>query len=104
MAKYRHVTVREAPTPEARAANLYAYFGWKGGTIHQLEAETGVDAMTLLHAPNMCQRIDDDYSKGAAALETCSLNWRRDRLAPMYKGNGPYWIGVAYALRVWEGE
>lgn len=104
MVKYHHVTVREAPTPEARMANLLAYFGWQGGTIHQLEAATGVDASILLHALNLCQHIADDYSKGASALETCSLAWRRDRLAPMHKGNGPYWIGVAHALRVWEGE
>ncbi len=100
MSKYHHVTVRNAPTPEARLANLLAYFGWQGGTIHQLERETGVDASTLLHAPNLCQHIADDYSKGASALETCSKDWRVTRLAPQYKGNAAYWVGVAHALHV----
>lgn len=103
MTKYHRITVREAPTPEQRMTNLLTYFGWQGGTIHQLEQETGVDAATLLHAPNMCQHIADEYSKGAAALETCGRDWRVKRLAPKYKGNAAYWIGVAHALRVWEG-
>ncbi len=100
MTKYHHIVVREAPTPEARMTNLLAFFGWQGGTIHQLEQATGVNAETLLYAPDMCQAINDHYSLGAAALETCSKAWRVDMLAPARQGDEEFWIGVAHALRV----
>ena len=92
-------------SPELRLSNLLAYFGWQGGTIHQIERLTGVDANTLLHGmPDESQNhIASDYSKGGSSLSTCSKDFRVSVLAPKSKGNVSYWLGVACGYSVYMG-
>lgn len=81
-----------------RLSNLLAYFGWQGGTIHEVERLTGVDANTLLYGmpdKDDMRRIDGDWIAGSAALSTCSKDFRVSRLAPRRAGNANYWLGVA---------
>lgn len=82
--------------PVERTINLLHYFGWQGGTIHQLAEETGVSVNTLLYdQPHECG-INSKYSHGACANETCNLAMRLE-LAKKVQGNREYWIGVATA-------
>lgn len=86
-------------TPETRSANLFHYFGWKGGTIHQIADETGVSVQDLLYGEPSSNYLSSHYSHGACANETCSLPYRillskRDEV----KGDRDYWIGVACAI------
>ncbi len=91
-------------SPEQRSSNLFAYFGYQGGTIHQIAQETGVDAQTLLYAePKDGTYLSSLYSLGSSALETCTLNWRRNTLAPQHHGQIDYWLGVADAFEVCKG-
>ena len=83
-------------TPEKRTANLLAFFGWQGGTIHQLAAETGVDVRTLLYADSA---YTDRFAQGCCALETCGLAYRL-KLAQRTHGDVAFWLGVAHAVDV----
>lgn len=76
-------------TPEQRARALYYYFGWQGGTIHQLAKATGVDSQTILYSGH-----DGKLSDGFSAVRTCDRDWRRDRLAPKHQGDWGYWRDV----------
>lgn len=80
----------ETLTPEQRARALYYFFGWQGGTIHQLAASTGCTVETLLYADNGPERLGGGFS----AVRTCSMEWRRDTLAPKEQGNWPFWRDV----------
>lgn len=77
-------------TPEQRTRALLYYFGWQGGTIHQLAKETGVAASDLLYK-------NESYPDpviplaGFSAIRTCDKDWRVNRLAPNHKGEWPYW-------------
>lgn len=77
-------------TPEQRARALYYYFGWQGGTIHQLARETGCSADQLLYGAHGAERLGGGFS----AVRTCETAWRRDRLAPKHQGDWPYWRDV----------
>ena len=70
-------------TPEERARALYYFFGWQGGTIHQLAEATGLTVTDILY------RDDDAHSDlgGFSAIRTCGAPWRRDTLAPKHKGD-----------------
>ncbi len=75
--------------------NLYEFFGWKGGTIHQIVDATGVDADTLLSPAQegVTKDASTKYSAGGD-WKTCALQWRLDVLAPTYRGDADYWLGV----------
>lgn len=77
-------------TPEQRARALYYYFGWQGGTIHQLAAATGISASDLLYRPHGDERLTGGFS----AVRTCDTAWRRDTLAPKHQGDWTYWRDV----------
>lgn len=74
-------------TPEQRMAALLYYFGWQGGTIHQLAAETGCKSSDLLYSP-----WKRNQSYGMSAIRTCDRNWRVNRLAQKHKGDLDYWL------------
>lgn len=84
-------------TAETRARNLFRYFGWQGGTIHQISAETGVSVTDLLYGePDAVKRVEPGYSHGYLASDTCGLAMRLDLAKrKVVKGNADYWIGVA---------
>lgn len=80
-----------------RTKNLLHYFGWQGGTIHQLAQETGLDVDTLLYADRPAAiHLTSKYSQGACANETCSLAMRLSFL-PEVKGNRDFWLGVCFS-------
>ena len=81
-------------TAEERSKNLFRFFGWQGGTIHQVAKETGVDINTLLYGEPTESYLNSKYSHGACASETCALKFRLE-LVDQAKGNKDFWIGVA---------
>ena len=85
------------PNNAGNLNNLYAYFGWQGGTIHQIAGATGCNPEELIYTvPNQMEviRLDSDYSLGQSALATCSKEFRVNVLAPKHNGNLMYWLGV----------
>ena len=93
----RHLYTGGPHTPETRSSNLIRFFGWQGGTIHQVAEETGVDVQTLLYAdvPAIRSGLNyDHFSQGALCSETCDLAYRMD-VAKRRKGNPSFWLGVA---------
>ena len=85
------------PNNAGNIKNLYLYFGWQGGTIHQIAEATGCNLEGLIYtAPDRMEtiRLDSDYSKGQSALSTCRKSFRVNVLAPKYKGNLMFWLGV----------
>jgi hypothetical protein len=77
-------------TAEQRAEALYYYFGWQGGTIHQLARETGISSTDLLHRANGTEPL----SHGFSAIRTCDKTWRVEKLALQHKGDWAYWRDV----------
>lgn len=75
-------------SPSQRFEALAYYFGWQGGTCHQLDAATG--------CKDVIGRAFDqtDNSGGWFAVRTCSKDWRRDTLAPKHQGDWAFWCGV----------
>jgi len=80
--------------PENRTESLLHFFGWQGGTIHQLSEVTGVDSNSLLYdEPN--QNILDT-SLGWYENRTCNLAHRLSSVEK-YRGNTAFWLGAATA-------
>ncbi len=77
-------------TPEQRAQALYYYFGWQGGTIHQLAEATGCSVDDLLYRTHGPEK-SAIHLGGFSAIRTCDTPWRRDVLAPKHQGEWPYW-------------
>ena len=83
-------------TPSMRLRALLYFFGWQGGTIHQVAAETGLDQLQILNAPlDPTPRLGHSVD-GFSAIRTCDREWRRDTLAPKHRGN---WQFFASAIR-----
>ena len=85
---YNHETGVYTVSPEDRARALYYYFGWQGGTIHQLAHETGLAVNTILYGPLT------EVGGGFSAIRTCTKDWRVKHLAPLYKGSWDFWSGA----------
>jgi hypothetical protein len=78
-----------------RAEAVYAYFGWQGGTVHQLAAATGISVGEILFQTiQPTGPIGSDDAAGWSAMTTCTWQHRRDKLAPQGHGNVAYWHGV----------
>ena len=85
------------PNNAGNLNNLYAYFGWQGGTIHQIAEATGCYSDELIYTvPDQMEviRLDSDYSAGQSALATCDKEFRVSVLTPKRKGNLMFWLGV----------
>lgn len=76
-------------TPSQRTRALFYFFGWQGGTIHQLAHETGIDSETILHGV-----VAHDSNGGFSAIRTCGRDWRRGTLAPKHKGDWPFYAAA----------
>ena len=76
---------------EERARALYYYFGWQGGTVHQLAKETGLTVNQILYSPMVDTRLS---TGGFSGVRTCDLSWRINKLAPTQQGNEGYWHDV----------
>lgn len=87
-------------SPNNRARALLYYFGMGlrigGETIPELARLTGCSAADLLHAAELPYSggLASAHVGGFSAVRTCSMEWRRDTLAPRYVGNLEYWQGV----------
>lgn len=81
--------------PEKRLQNLLAFFGWQGGTIHQIAKETGIDASTLLYSQT--EGKGHAYTIGRNAMQTATLDSRL-KYAQGWKGHLEFWLGVAEAI------
>ena len=75
--------------------NLFKYFGWKGGTIHQIVLETGCDSHSLIYKdyvilPDFEGHVD--YQEGLNSFKY-KLNTRMIN-ASVYQGDINFWLGV----------
>ena len=48
--------------------NLYTYFGWQGGTIHQVADVTGCDSGDLIYKEYVCEEDFTDHYQYVAGL------------------------------------
>lgn len=80
-------------TPEMRTKALLHYFGWQGGTIHQLAEETGVEVSILLYGEPENNFLGSETSQGWFANRTCDLE-KRLSLVKEHKGDKDFWMGV----------
>jgi hypothetical protein len=76
--------------PEQRTKALLYFFGWQGGTVHQLASVTGCSVHDLLYSTDTSSA---DLG-GMSAIRTCSLPWRANVLAPENQGNLAFWQGA----------
>lgn len=69
---------------------IYHFFGYQGGTVHQLAKETGCNAEDLIYLKG--DYTHQSYQQG--------YNWcvysssTRNTLAILYKGDVQFWLGV----------
>jgi hypothetical protein len=80
----------EKLSPEQRTQALYYYFGWQGGTVHQLAQATGLSVDDILYREHGDER-SDIHLAGFSAIRTCDMDWRRNTLAPKRQGEWAYW-------------
>lgn len=79
-------------TPENRLKALFYYFGWQGGTIHQVSEVTGLTAHKILYGDHSSGPDEPSaLTGGFSAIRTCDKQWRVERLAPKHQGDWPYW-------------
>lgn len=82
-------------TAEQRTKALLYYFGWQGGTVHQLADETGLTTDQILYdRPNVPEGILSEYGAGFCTVRTCTCDWRVKTMAPRKKGILDFWLGV----------
>jgi len=82
---------------------LFDLLGWQGGTIHQVGEALGVNGLDLIYNdPINGKYIDSDYMKGQSAYSTCTLQYTRNVLIPLYKGNLDFFLGYMRASRIRE--
>lgn len=79
---------------ENRVRALLYYFGWQGGTIHQIADATGCSVNQLLYGLHGDERLGGGFS----AVRTCDTEWRRDTLAPRYRADWAYWRDVIHGF------
>jgi hypothetical protein len=79
--------------PAERFEALAYFFGWQGGSCHQLDEATGCRDVTS-RALERDRGLTGSTGGGFSSVRTCDRDWRRDRLAPQERGNWPYWVGV----------
>ena len=81
-----------AITPSMRFEAICYYFGYQGGTIHQLNADTGVDVHAIpLDVAGVS--VDD----GGTDVKNSNERRRKHFWAPLFHGNADYWAGVINA-------
>lgn len=75
--------------------------GWQGGTIHQVEQETGLKSNELWFGDITDKGHGDcDSARGWLAVRTCSLEHNRKVNWPRYRGNLNFWLGVMAGQRM----
>lgn len=84
--------------PEKRTRALLNFFGWQGGTIHQIARETGVEVQDLLYADNPGNLRSNE---GMSAARTCAKEYRA-KFAVTRRGDREFWIGVAHSILPFE--
>lgn len=75
---------------DERLRALRFYFGKAGADAKELAGLTGLSPDDIQRREHGPEPINDGFS----AVRTCSLEWRRDTLAPQYQGNWAYWRDV----------
>lgn len=78
-------------TPEERMRALLFFFGWQGGTIHQIAKETDLTVEEILYSEFIPSHL---LSGGFSAIRTCSKEWRTNVLAPKERGNLEFYQDV----------
>ena len=94
-------------TPTERFEALAYFFGWQGGTCHQIDKATGCkDSLTRPLARKGTEEWSEHYktkdagfdsASGRCGISTCGRDWRRNVLAPKFHGNWIFWTGAIEA-------
>jgi hypothetical protein len=69
---------------------IYHFFGYQGGTIHQLASQTGCNSEDLIYLEG--DYTHQSYKQGYKWREYASST--RNTLAILYKGDVQFWLGV----------
>jgi len=80
---------------------LFAY-DFNGGTIHQMESETGVNSLELLYGKPEFTHFGSDFISGSFAVSTCNVEFNKTVNFPKYKGNKDFFLGVIEGVRTME--
>lgn len=73
--------------------------GWQGGTVHELCKELGLEVSKFLtHRPEYTC-IGSSYYTGLY-IDTNSIDHRKSKLIPMFRGNYDYWVGAAKCMQL----
>lgn len=74
-------------------------FGWQGGTVHQVAAETGLTVQEIIETNRNQEWIGEETSaNGWFAARTCSLEFNLKNNFPKNKGKLSFWMGVAKGI------
>ena len=76
-----------------RTQALFVALGWRGGTIHQVAAETGCEVADLIYwnSENAVTNRGAAYACGYRVSTSGNLQANN----PKYRGNLNFWLGVA---------
>jgi len=81
---------------EYRTKYAMMALGWQGGTVHDLCREIECSPSDFLYDPiEGVSVMNSTYTQGWFAYRTCSKKYLFDVLAPKYKGDVQFWLGVA---------
>jgi hypothetical protein len=75
---------------DSKLRALRYYFGRPDADVEQIAALTGLTVEDISTRPHGLGRTLHGFS----AVRTCSLEWRRDTLAPKHQGEWDYWRDV----------
>ena len=78
-----------AYTAKERTRAFYYFFGWQGGTVHQIAAATGLSSDDILRREHGGEHSGLD-APGWWAIRTCSAERRRE-IAARHKGDWRFW-------------
>lgn len=80
---------------------LFAY-DFDGGTIHQMESETGVNSLELLYGKPEFTHFGSDFISGSFAVSTCSVDFNKTVNFLNEKGNKDFFLGVIAGVRTMD--
>lgn len=81
-----------------RIESLCHFFGWQGGTIHQISDITGVDSTILLNG-EIQDKSGMSANNGWFLHRTCSSEHRIAK-SREYHGDSDFWLSAAEAGKI----
>ena len=82
--------------------NLFLALGWQGGTIAQLQQETGLSAFGILNLDQVKALDFDERRLSCKGFDSILLQHRPHAIAniyPKYSGSIVFWAGVSQGVQ-----